>query len=146
MMKATNPVPQTPDAWLIEISQAYKDAKEAIPFGVFVGQTITENDLFHLAPRVSLKFRGLHQSKKDVDKATEAVLASYVASTETAGEELSRPQMAFAFCYLASHYALGLISNDEASRILDFVENQKQRLNQLIESKAPLHRRRKKCR
>ena len=34
------------------------DAREAKPFGKFVGHQITEADLYHLAPHFCLKFRG----------------------------------------------------------------------------------------
>lgn len=140
MAKATNPVPQTLEDWLNEIARAYNDAKETIPFGVLVGQKITANNLFHLAPGVSLKFRRLSRSKKTLEKATEAALASYVASRETMGDALSNSQLAFAFCYLASHLGLGLVSEDEASRVLEFVENQQEQLKQLIESNQSIQR------
>ena len=134
MAKAKKPTPQTPEEWLDEIARAYVDAKELVPFGALVGQEIMEKDLFHLAPAVCLKFRGLPQSKKILKKATEAALASYAANEETMAEALSKPKLAFGLCYVASHLALGFLTEGEASRVLEFVENQGERLEQLIEA------------
>ena len=134
MVKPKNPIPQGLEDWLDEIAGAYIDAKESVPFGALVGQEITEMDLFHLAPAVCLKFRGLPQSKKTLKKATEAALASYVANEETMAGALSKPQLAFGLCYVASHLALGFLTEGEASRVLEFVENQGERLEQLIEA------------
>ena len=134
MAKAKNPVPTTPEDWLSEIARAYDDAKEAIPFGVLVGEEVSEENLFHLAPRVCIKFRGLPSSNTTLEKATEAALSSYVASKDTMGNALSDSQLAFAFCYVASHFGLDLISGDEASGVLEFVENHEEQLKHLIES------------
>ncbi len=134
MAKAKNPVPTTPEDWLSEIARAYNDAKEAIPFGVLVGEEMSEENLFHLAPSVCIKFRGLPRSNTTLEKATEAALSSYVASKDTMGDALSDSQLAFAFCYVASHFGLDLISGDEASGVLEFVENQEEQLKHLIES------------
>jgi hypothetical protein len=35
-MKPKNPVPTSSEDWLIEIAAAYRDAREAIPFGPLV--------------------------------------------------------------------------------------------------------------
>ena len=67
-------IPGSAKEWLIEISEAYKDAEEAIPFGPSAGVDITESELFHIAPSVCIKFRGLSWSKKNIKKATEAAL------------------------------------------------------------------------
>lgn len=123
-------MPDTPDAWITEIAQGYQDAKEAIPFGEFVGQPMTEEHLFHLAPAVTLKFRGIKQTGANRSKATQAALCSYVASEDTAAQGLAIPQMAFAFCYVASHMGLDLITEEEASELLDAIT---ERLPQLIE-------------
>src|SRR6516165_7724560 len=100
--------PQHPVEWLHEIDDAYRDAHETLPFMPLVGVMPSENKLFHLAPRVAVKFRGLPLSR--IDTATEAALSSYVASQELAGSALDDPYLAFAFCYLASHFGLGLIN------------------------------------
>ncbi|MFQ6091236.1 MAG: hypothetical protein ACE5OR_00895 [bacterium] len=141
MAKAKNPAPQTPEEWVDEIARAYNEAKEALSLGVLAGKKMRENDLFHLAPILCFKFRGLPRSKKVLQEATEAALASYVASTETMGDTLSKPQLAFAFCYVASHLGLGLVSEDRASRVMEFVENQQERLKQLIEPNRSVQRR-----
>lgn len=38
-MKPKNPVPESPEGWLVEIAAAYQDAREAIPFGPAVGES-----------------------------------------------------------------------------------------------------------
>ena len=46
---------------------------------------------------------------------------------------LDRPQVAFAFCYIASHFGLGLIDEATASQILDHVADNADTLVQRIE-------------
>ena len=76
MNKQTKRIPSAPSEWLREIAAAYRDAEEAIPFGPVAGVVITKKELFHIAPAVCLKFRGLDQ-KKNIKKVTEAALSSY---------------------------------------------------------------------
>ena len=97
-----------------EIATAYLDAEETIPFGPLAGVVITKKDLFHLAPAVCLRFRGLEQ-KKNIKKVTEAALSSSVATLDTAPEAMVDPQMAFAFCYIASHFGMGFVTDEEAT-------------------------------
>ena len=94
-----------------------------------VGVMPSENKLFHLAPRVAVKFRGLTLSQ--VDAATEAGLSSYVASQEQAGSALDDPRLAFAFCYLASHFGLDLISEECVDEVMSFLEENQARLAEL---------------
>lgn len=122
-MKAKNGIPESPEAWLEEIARAYLDALETLPFGKLVGQKIEPKDLFHLGPPVCLKFRGVKRSKKNLKRATEAALSSYVATKEIVGDLFDIPQMSFAFCYLASHFGLELIEENLSTEILDFVES-----------------------
>lgn len=128
-MKAKNGIPESPEAWLEEIARAYLDALETLPFGKLAGQKIEPKDLFHLGPPVCLKFRGVKRSKKNLKRATEAALSSYVATKEIVGDLFDIPQMSFAFCYLASHFGLELIEENLSTEILDFVES---RLDNLI--------------
>lgn len=128
-MKAKNGIPESPEAWLEEIARAYLDALETLPFGKLVGQKIEPKDLFHLGPPVCLKFRGVKRSKKNLKRATEAALSSYVATKEIVGDLFDIPQMSFAFCYLASHFGLELIEENLSTEILDFLES---RLDNLI--------------
>jgi hypothetical protein len=64
VIKETKPFPSAPRAWLKEIAAAYRDTEGAIPFGPAAGVTITKKDLFHLAPEVCLKFRGLEHRRR----------------------------------------------------------------------------------
>ena len=128
-MIAKNKIPDSSEAWLAEIAKAYLDAIETLPFGELVGQEIEPKDLFHLGPPICLKFRGIKSSKKNLKKATDAALSSYVATKEIVGDLFDIPQISFAFCYLASHFGLDLIGENISTEILDFVES---RLDNLI--------------
>ena len=76
--------PTTPEEWLDEIRLAVTDARKTKPFGLLVGQRITDANLFHLAPLVCLKFRGLDHRDEDLrKKVTEGALANYVANRKT---------------------------------------------------------------
>lgn len=80
-----------------------------------------EADLFQLAPIVCLKLRGIRRSKKVLKQATDAALSSYVANREREPEAFAKPDLAFAFCYLAAHYGLDLVRADELEAIMDYV-------------------------
>ncbi len=73
------------------------------------GQRITDAKLFHLAPLVCLKFRGLDCRDEELrKKVTEGALANYVANSDPDGvdhELESRPLLAFAACYVTGTFA-----------------------------------------
>ena len=121
-MKYKNNLPRSKEKWISEIELAYADAKATIPFGYATGRKITEHDLFQMAPSVCLKFRGINQSKKSRKKATDAALTSYVVNKDK-NPILLDPHMAFAFCYILSHYGLELISESEGEELLCFIED-----------------------
>ena len=106
MMKKKTPA--SANEWLIEIAEAYKDAEEAIPFGPAAGVDITKSELFHVAPSVCIKFRGLSRSKKNIKKATEAALSSYVAPEELADGITKSP-------YLSLHSAVNIYKQLDTS-------------------------------
>ena len=116
-------LPTTPDEWLSEIRLAIADARETGPFGDLIGQSITDANLFHLAPLVCLKFRGLdHRDEKLRKKVTEGALANYVANSDPDGIDdglEQRPLLAFAMCYIAAHYVLDLIDEEQATVALE---------------------------
>jgi hypothetical protein len=120
-MKIRNTIPKTTHDWLDEIARAYMDAREAIPYGVFGGQSITEKDLYHMAPAVCLKFRGIKKSKRALEEATVAALTSYSVMQGSAGELLEIPHISFAFCYLASHFGLDLVDEDLVNSVMEFI-------------------------
>lgn len=124
--------PLTKDQWIQEIEAAYKDAKEAIPFGYATGHKMTEHDLFQVASSVCLKFRGLKNTKETRKKADDAALTSYVVNKDNRPILLD-PHMAFAFCYILSHYGLGLIDISEGEALLCYIEDNLQ----LIKSGEP---------
>ncbi len=117
-----DPMPETLGRWLSEIAQAYCDAHETIPFGLLTGESITEKELFHIAPQVCLKIRGIERTAENLDRATEAMLASYVATKDSAKYIFGNPQLAFAFAYLASHFGIKLLTEEEVSEIMQFLE------------------------
>ena len=118
--------PTTPEEWLDEIGLAIAHARETGPFGDLIGQPITDDNLFHLAPLVCMKFRGLdHRDEELRRKVTEGALANYVANSDPDGSDHGleqRPLLAFAVCYLTAHYVLDLIDEQEASAALDHCE------------------------
>ncbi len=107
-------LPQTAAEWIKEISAAYDDAREALPFTPLVGIVARQPDIFHLAPHVAIKFRGLPESKRAA--AVEAALTTYVASEGSAPR--TDPKLAFALCYLASHFGLGLVSEETVDEVM----------------------------
>ena len=116
-------MPTAPNAWLKEIARAYQDAVETIPFGKFVGREIKNDDLFHLAPHICLKFRGIKNTKKNLKKAADATLSSYVATKDKSGNNIEIAYISFAFCYVASRFGLGLLDEEEAVLIMDHIES-----------------------
>ena len=117
--------PTTPAEWLDEIRLAMADARKTKPFGLLVGQPITEANLFHLAPMTCLKFRGMDFRDEDLrKKVTEGALANYVVNSSPDGMDHgldSRPLLAFAVCYVTS-YVLDLIDEQEAEAVLNYCD------------------------
>lgn len=128
-------MPHTPSDWLAEIVEAYCDAYESIPFGIFVGQKIKEKDLFHMTPQICLKFRGIKRTKANVNKATEAMLVSYVATEDKTKDIFINPHLAFGFGYLGSHYGMGLLTEDKVSEIMEYLGEHQLELQKAIETK-----------
>jgi len=60
-------LPTTPAEWLDESRLAIADARKTKPFGLVAGQRITDANLFHLAPLVCMKFRGLDYCDESMD-------------------------------------------------------------------------------
>ena len=136
-VKSRNAMPTTPEAWIVEIAAAYRDAAEAVPFGPMVGERFGEAELFHLAPPVAVKFRGLGRSTRTLQKATDAALASYVANRGRHGGVLRQRHLAFAFCYLASHYGLNLLTARQVDNLLIYVEDNRPVLSRLVRATKP---------
>lgn len=121
--------------WISEIADAYLDAYEAIPFGKLIGEKITEKELFHMTPEICLKFRGIKRSKKNVNKTTEAMLASYVATEDQTEGIFKNPHLSFCFAYLACHFALELLTQNQVSEIMDFIEEHQAELKKAIKDR-----------
>ncbi len=134
-------LPTTPRAWLKEIALAYADAHEVLELEPVLGTGMVEQQMFHLAPSVCLKFRGMRASKNALKKSTEAALTSYAAMTESQPGVLSSPEIAFAFCYLAAHFGLDLVTEDEVVRTMDFIVSHEKEL-QRAAAGGPLVQRR----
>ena len=102
-----------------------KDARETKPFARLTGTKLTDADLFHLAPLVCLKFRGRQLTGAEADQVTKGALANYVVNTgpEAAVQGLeSKPQLAFALCYVAAHLVLDLVDEQTAGEIMGYCE------------------------
>lgn len=118
-------LPRTPVEWLDEIRLAIGDARSATPFGKLLRTSITDRNLFQLAPVVGLKFRGRKLKGPEADRVTKVALANYVVNSDPDGVDHQleqRPLMAFALCYVAAHLALDLLEEEEAEVILDYCE------------------------
>ena len=124
-----NLLPTSREAWLNEIAQAFRDASGAIPFGRLAGASFGADELFHLGPVTALKLRGIRRSKRTVREITEAALASYVVTESEGAGSLTDPRVAFAFTYLASHFALNLLTEQQVAELMDYIESHPEALN-----------------
>ncbi len=122
IMKVKNKVPSSLDGWLDEISKAYDDAFDTIPYGPLAGHKFSSKELFHLGPAICLKFRGIKKTENKLKLATDAALSSYVATAEVVGDLFKIPQMAFSFSYMASHFGLDLVDDGEIAEVMDYLE------------------------
>lgn len=129
---ASRPPPQSLEKWLEEIAAAYIDGRDVIPFGPVVGANIREADIFHTAPSVCLKFRGIKVSNTALEKATNAALANYVVNQEREPDVFAKSHLAFAFCYLAAHLGVDLVDEEVVATAMDFVEEHEARLARMI--------------
>jgi hypothetical protein len=118
-------LPATPAKWLKEIEVAIADAAGE-PFARLIREPDRAVNLFHLAPMVCLKFRGLDCRDEELrKKVTEGALATYVANSSADGIDHgleSRSLLAFAVCYVTAHYVLDLIDSGQASAALDYCD------------------------
>ena len=126
------PIPAGLEDWLREIAKAFRDARETIPFAEILGESLEDGNLFHLAPFVALKFRGFPPTGSPLKKARDAALSSYVANFSEDDQSIE-PLFAFAFCYVSSHYGLGLLTEEYSHEIISFVEENIDRLQSLID-------------
>ena len=123
--KMSRQTPRNVAGWLKEIRLAIADAREAKPFGLLIGEPITDANLFHLAPLVCLKFRGRKLAGREATRVTETALANYVVNSDPEGIDHgleSKPLLAFAVCYVTAHLALDLVDEKEAEAILNYCE------------------------
>ena len=81
-------LPRTPAEWLEEIKLAIADAREAKPFDRLTGESLTDTNLFHLAPLVCLKFRGRKLRGAEAKQVTETALALEDSSPHCSAIEL----------------------------------------------------------
>ena len=100
-----------------------------------MGERIAESDLFHLAPQVFFKFRGLRPSKRKRNQIVEGTLASYVVTMYVGARRSALRRSAalsFAFCYLAAHFVAGLIDEASVEREMDLCVTGKSDLERLV--------------
>jgi len=133
-MNYPRPIATSNEGWVIEIMDAYVDAKAAIPFAEAAGKTMTEADLFHMAALVALKFRDLISCSESQSRARDAAIGSYIANQDAGNRNLNDPVMAFAFCYVLAHYGLGLLDDEKCQSILLFVETNFAKIKETLAS------------
>jgi hypothetical protein len=51
---------------------------------------------------------------------------------------MADPQMAFAFCYIASHFGMGFVTDGEATGVLEYIEKHLDELRRMILNGGPL--------
>jgi hypothetical protein len=132
-----NPLPTSREAWLNEIAGALRDAAEAIPFGRLLGTPFGAAQLFHLGPLTAFKFRGIRRTKRIEREITEAAIGSYVVNESEGEGSLTDPRVAFAFTYLASHFALDLLSEEQVGELMDYIESHPEALGVDLGSAKP---------
>ncbi len=119
-------LPTTPDEWLDEIRLAVTDASGNEPFDRLIREPDRAVNLFHLAPLTCLKFRGLDYRDEELrTRVTEGALATYVVNSDPDGIDhglQKRPLLAFAMCYIAAHFVLDVIDEEQATAALDYCE------------------------
>lgn len=119
-------LPKTPEDWLEEIRLAIADASGGDSIDRLIREPDRAVNLFHLAPLVCLKFRGLDYRDEDLrTRVTKGALANYVANSDPGGIDhglAQRPLLAFAICYLTAHYVLDLIDEAETESILNYCD------------------------
>ncbi|MEW6235346.1 MAG: hypothetical protein AB1656_08175 [Candidatus Omnitrophota bacterium] len=132
-------LPKTRQEWLQDMALAYKDASEAKVFGELTrGYPLTDAELFHLAPHVCIKFRGLDVDQERRSEIVEGTLASYVATEDAEGGEFlhKSPLFAFCFCYLAAHYVADLMEEELVCAMMDYCLENLNRFEKLISDSA----------
>ena len=93
---------------------------------------IAPGDLYHLGPAVCLKFRGLKPSRTALHQASQAALVSFVVTKDRESKLFSNPRFSFAFCYLAAHFGLGILTEADASDVLDYIAAHVKQLDALV--------------
>jgi len=133
MTKHMTEMPASHCDWIREIADAYVDAYQAIPYGAVFGDTITENELFHMAPEICLKIRRIKRTKANIKKATEAMLSSYAATQGHTPKILANPHIAFSFAYLTCHFAMDLLTEHYVDETMNYIEEHQVELGIEIE-------------
>ena len=116
-----NPIPKTDSAWLEEVRLAFADAAEALPVLAMLGDSTTPAQLYTIAPNVCAKFRGLPSSGARFNGARDTALQSFVESSEIFSEVFECPEVAFAFCYVTSHFGYELLVREDVERIMTYL-------------------------
>lgn len=110
------------DNWLTDIGDAYADAAES-----------EEEDLFHLGPPVCLKRRGLTLTEEQREEVTEVAIGSYLATKEKHPGVMDNPLAAFTFSYLASHFALDLMTKEQVDIIMTVAEENLSQIQKYVD-------------
>lgn len=116
-------LPKNMNEWFLDISEAYKEAVDTVPFAKILKKELTEDNFFHLAPKICLKRRKIKRTKENIKKARDAALCSYIATKDNIDDIFKNPIIAFSLSYLASHFGLDILSEIDVMQIMDNIEN-----------------------
>lgn len=130
------PIPKTDSEWLEEVNLAFADAAEALPVLAMLGDPASPSALYSIAPNVCAKFRGLPTSGAKFNDARSISLGSYLATLDTHPKLFKRPGIAFAFCYVATHFGYELIAHEDVGRIMGYIIDFEDKLGSPVKAKT----------
>ena len=131
MRELAKPFPRSSEDWLAEIA-ADLDAREAIPFGDLLGEPFREADLFHWRPPWPSSFEAVRARHAAERVQTKLRLPATPQTSRRTQAFSNDPHLAFAFCYLASHYGLRLLTAECVEELMADIERNRKALARLI--------------
>ncbi|MGE3803952.1 MAG: hypothetical protein AB7K24_04670 [Gemmataceae bacterium] len=115
-------LPKTLPQWLKEIHEALREAKEPTKLET---PWATKSDIFQMAPYIVFNFRGVRLDENQEEQTVRRAFANCVlaeAPKNGIKHGKTKPNLAFAFCYVSTHLVLELVDKDDADRIMGYCE------------------------
>jgi hypothetical protein len=78
-------------------------------------------------PAICLKFRGIKQTEDILKQATEIALSNYIANLDARKKSLADPYMAFALCYVVSHFGLEIIDENQVESVMYYLDKSRKK-------------------